>query len=700
MSTESRLLDKSSLHYTWKFGADDITTGTGNNFSSIARTFPVKSINSSLTVESSKGCSAVFNKAFSVGPYPKPDFSWENICLGSASKFYDKSILSTGNLSQYDWNFDTISGSIHQTSSNPSYTYSNVGKYAVKLTVTSDKGCTEDITQNIHIVPYLSISPTIPYFNDFEAVSTDWFSEGKNNSWKLGVPSKPYMSVNSNGKVWYTDTLKKATFGLNQSSFVNSPCFNIAALQKPMIYLKIRTDTRDGVDGGVLQFTNNDGATWTNIGDLSNGITGTNWYNSPNILSRPGNVIAIEPVGWSDTLNRNKGWVFARHVLDHPNLKGKSNVRFRMAFASASAPITDGVAYEGLAFDNVWIGERSRMSVIEHFLNESDLDSKDATTGKDDYGLRGVDDIINSDQLNLTSIKYHTSFPAPDKFNDENPADPSARVLFYGVQKVPYSILNGNAYSRSTFANNTADEFLGKTNPEDSLRRKAQLETLEIPEFNIIIDKNISGTTLNISTEFSANIPIAGDTALIAHIAVVDRQLTDYIGKNGQKVFESILKTMLPDAGGTTITQSWSIGTKKTLTYNWPITNISDNNRVGVVAFIQNSISKKVMQAAYNGPIVQYDPNSSNHTLTGVSADWDATDILVYPNPVKNILKIKAPFDDFSVQILNSMGVTLKTFNAKNYSFQVDVSEFPSGMFLVNLLKDNKIYRTKFNLIH
>ena len=114
---------------------------------------------------------------------------------------------------------------------------------------------------------------------------------------------------------------------------------------------------------------------------------------------------------------QDRNWIEARHSLDLQ--RWKNNVQFRFTYGS------DGTAKEtnGLAFDNVWIGERKKMSLIEHFTSSGDMASRSADST--------LDALANSNPLDIIDIQYHTSFNGADPFNEQNPVDPRTRASLY-----------------------------------------------------------------------------------------------------------------------------------------------------------------------------------------------------------------------------------------------------------------------------
>jgi len=60
-----------------------------------------------------------------------------------------------------------------------------------------------------------------------------------------------------------------------------------------------------------------------------------------------------------------------------------------------------------------------------------------------------IEALLNSNPTKITSVWYHTNWPGYDPMNLHNPNEVAARVGYYGVTYVPWSVLDGNYYSGS-----------------------------------------------------------------------------------------------------------------------------------------------------------------------------------------------------------------------------------------------------------
>lgn len=202
---------------------------------------------------------------------------------------------------------------------------------------------------------------TFPYNESFENGTANWFSGGTNNDWAWGSPAKPV--INSAGAgiyCWVTGGTIASFYNLGERSWVQSPCFDFTNVDKPYVSFLVFWETERQYDGGNFQYSTN-GITWTTIGSVNATDTCStqNWYNISSITNLNG--IGGSSQGWSGTIQQSSGpcsggggsaeWKRASHCLEF--LAHMPEVRFRFTFGSG----TTCNDYDGLAFDDIYIGE-------------------------------------------------------------------------------------------------------------------------------------------------------------------------------------------------------------------------------------------------------------------------------------------------------------------------------------------------------
>lgn len=147
-SNQTTGVQSSNLSYVWDYG-------DGNSSSFISPTYSYANdgdFDVKMVASSNFGCKDSITKTVNVYPDPFTDFtiSDTNQCLnGNSFTFSNKSTIGSGSLN-YNWNF----GNGQQSSSvNPLYSYLSIGTYTVKLTSTSQFGCTSNLSKDVIVNP-------------------------------------------------------------------------------------------------------------------------------------------------------------------------------------------------------------------------------------------------------------------------------------------------------------------------------------------------------------------------------------------------------------------------------------------------------------------------------------------------------------------------------------------------------------------
>ncbi len=145
-----------------------------------------------------------------VGDSPVVDFTFENLCHGSTTLFYDLSTVQTGVVSKWLWQFGDGKTDNFQNTSNY---YDEPGIYDVMLTVWSSAGCKDSLQKTIQI----SEAPTIELktANDVIVGNNDtiYFAEGGTVTVSISNYSN-YDSV-----VWFDDSYAESVTIAEEGTF-------------------------------------------------------------------------------------------------------------------------------------------------------------------------------------------------------------------------------------------------------------------------------------------------------------------------------------------------------------------------------------------------------------------------------------------------------------------------------------------------
>ncbi|MDQ3536133.1 MAG: PKD domain-containing protein [Bacteroidota bacterium] len=643
------------VSWVWDFG-------DGSNLVSVrnpTHLFPAAGkYNVTLNVNSASGCSNTITKQVIVGAIPQPIFTFQQICEGTSTIFVNQS--GSGIIS-YSWNFgDPASGNSNiSTLKDPEHIFSGVGAYNVSLTVANDL-CTEVITKTINILPSIGAFQ-FPYHQDFENDNGGWVSGGQNSSWIYGNPSGQIINKAGSGSSAWSTQANGNTYFDNEQSFVLSPCFDFSGLIRPMISLQIWSHTDKAIDGAVLQYSLNNGATWSRLGNIGEGLE---WYNQGSVISQPGGY----SIGQEGRSGKDADWRTARFNLDF--LRNESSVRFRIAFGSVAFNGNRGSS-EGFAFDNIWIGERKKLVVMEHFTNASKSENEEA----DNY----VNILTADNAIDVISLHYHTDRPQVTALNLDNTADPSARSQYYGISQTPRAVLDGNFFNgKSTDWN------------QNHLKYRSLVEPLFDIDINL---PNTSIDQVEVNAVISALSPFNDE--IVVHIAVVEEE---FFMNNG-KIYKNVVKKLLPDGAGTSIMETWQKGSSKSIHVNWNVSKMYGEGRpLKVIVYVQNNNTKEILQSKY-----VYSTAKRNSIPTSIQDDYKTLlpqKIQVFPVPSSKEVNcvFSTPLEqDYFWKVIDLRGIIMKKGSLVSGTSElvIDTSVFPEGIYFLQLASDHNDYAVR-----
>lgn len=661
-------------------GTVERTTGTYQNPSHLYQnngTFQIFA-----TFQTSDGC--VYNtpsQPVNINALPVANFTWTNACQGSPTNFSATQNLPDLQIQSWDWDYsinDNLTTAIEGGNAfkTTSYDYLTTGKDTVRLVVTTINNCRDTVYKPVFIVPtYSAITETNSYANDF-TTADGWIAGGRNSSWELGTPAGSTFigdaSATGVGFAW--DTELTGPNNTNESSWVLSGCFDFSGSTKPVMSLDVWSDVPAGIDGAVLQVNisgnieelvspSDPDGDWITVGQVDQGI---NWYDDQGIVNNPGNQTSTS-AGWT---GKYPSWRKAIFKLDP--LIGQSNVLIRVAFASSN-PRGDG-----FAFDNVFVGERSRVVLLENFTNSN------ATPPT---GLHNTVNYTNLGTIGeVVKIQYHTAFPATDPINDLNQQMHNARTAFYGITESPTIRIDGNYNSGNII------QWRDDLYDEQVLTPSAiKLAVSAIKDGEVV---KINTTIENTTTE---DISVSG---INVFTSIVEKIVADpaLLGSSGNGQFEYVAKQMLPSPAGISLTGEILAGS----TYNVPEITWENPNGDAIVVFVQSigGNKKSVHQAFLLDVAPLPDP------VTGTENPNYAERINLFPNPADEALNIKLPTAATKitrVQMIDTYGRALyeSSFGIGEQSKTINTQGLNAGVYIVQIgTPEGGVARRKVMVVH
>ena len=512
------------------------------------------------------------------------------------------------------------------------------------------------------------------------------------------------------GRAWYTfvtnsgeegeEDREEHGFPAAVNTWLYTPSFDLRNLTLPMLRFNLAYDFVNANQGVVMQYSLDDGRSWEVLGSIiAEGATGINWYTHQNVASNPG----FQPVGSSQLAwslrsgTAENPWLEARHRLDVVPLAERDSVRFRFAVASREVLPTDN---DGFALDNFWIGNRSRVVMIEDFSTELSaeagrlersvsnvLEGENFAGTPDPYASQGNAYVGLGDALRVTFYGEPTGNETTrDRFNSVNPQDVNARQVFYGVERVPTSVINGQY---------DPEEESGTRNGAPAWTiNSLNLESLAEPLANLTLSApDIEGSTVNFSvrvqlTAKGVSQGIMGPHRLRAAIVERNISITD-TPPSGIQEFDDVMRIMLPSPAGTLITFDGT-NTETSAALQWEVFSnfLSSSNpdqlQVFLVAYIQSTETKEIYQ------VTAQRVNLEQILSLQVEEPSLGTTLQLYPNPTDGDLRISfgiAQQHPLEWEITDARGLILRKGRqqAGIKTFELNVSLLPSGVYGMHL---------------
>ena len=675
--------------------------------------------NISLKVTTDQGCSHDTTGTIRVGRLPKVNFNQTKICSGDVTKFRDTSEPFISQIVAYSWNFDdldtlglgskdkvisgtsTHAGRTSGTYKNPNHKYQNFQQYNVTLRVRTDDGCEKDTTKRIYILDYNAPQATLGYMEDFENGPGTWVKGDVNtaNSWLFTTPFGDVINAAASGNnAWWTggnsNVADRATYYKNEKSEVIGPCLDISGLKRPMIALNYWSDQEPGFDGTVVQYSRDGGLTWETIGNAEG--NGIDWYNSRDVSGRPGNQ---NNYAWS---SESKEWRNARYNLDQIPINDRDTVVFKIAFGSNGDNPADRIR-NGFAFDDVYIGEKNRTVMVEHFTNAQDGPAISANQVLDQlYAAQVATDLTGPGKLesDFFKIEYHLDVPeGVDVLNIENPGDPRARAFYYGISEVPRTVMDGI----------TGDYYGTVFDGDYSRITAAQTDkrALEDPMFSIDIDSVSTGNNhrmkFNLTFHY-LNAKRKYDQPVVFQAALIETGI-DLDGVT----FRNVVRKLLVNGNqGQTVSQfTWDYNDPSASSMTIPIdyeldvpVRHSDNLYLAVFAHERGQDARTILQSRLMKISRKIGPEPVGIHDDPAFAEISA--LRVYPNPASQVLNLELDAKlsrDYTWNMVDQRGITVlsgKVNHDLTVPQELPVGELANGIYILQIQTDDrKIYFRK-----
>lgn len=230
--------------------------------------------------------------------------------------------------------------------------------------------------------------------------------------------------------------------------------------------------------------------------------------------------------------------------------------------------------------------EQRRLVLFEEFTNTSCDPCADFSPT--------LDKTIYQRMGQMVAITYHWNFPSSqDPFFLNNPDDVLARANLYGITGVPALFVDGEhvgAYGYEQFLSYYVDGAR-EIEPYAELSAEASIQPS---------DNGSGSSILNVKVSALPTAYTSLDANLRLFSAVVEERVEwDQPAANGERSWNYIMRKLLPSASGQPLATDQTQVIPSVFEYSWPISGFTNDQELGIVTFLQDMTTKKILNATY-----------------------------------------------------------------------------------------------------
>jgi hypothetical protein len=264
---------------------------------------------------------------------------------------------------------------------------------------------------------------------------------------------------------------------------------------------------------------------------------------------------------------------------------------------------------------------------------------------------------------NFNYVAYHMNFPGlGDPYFI---AEARLRFDYYGLGGITAMVIDGANYSTG--------------NNQATLTNHINSQATKPAYFGLTASRNLTGN--NAVVNYTVTPFLSGNFVL--HAAVIEKTTTGNMGTNGETQFKHVMMKMVPNANGTPLTMTAGTPVSGTVTASLAGSFIEEIADCEVVLFIQNPITKEIMQSFTALDVLSTPTNLANQTVK------------LYPNPSSDFVRI-SNVEVVDVQITDLTGKTVVSLKNVTNQTDINVSALNTGMYLFTVSNETINQSIKF----
>ncbi|HAP58062.1 MAG TPA: hypothetical protein DCR93_00605, partial [Cytophagales bacterium] len=502
------------------------------------------------------------------------------------------------------------------------------------------------------------------YEYTFEASAEGWTEAG-------GFTRDNASFSGADGNHWRTSSFND--YVDDTEATLTSPTLDFSGTFALTFSMDLQYLTEEDYDGMTVQYSTNDGSSWSTLGSTSEG---TNWYNDGDV-----DAIANGQDGWSGS---NGAWQTASISLPSA-MEDISTARIRVLFASDGS-ITD----DGVAFDNITI-TGTQISFTPNTTVHPGNVSSNLTLwlrSNQDVVLESTDQVVGwGDQSGVGNHAYQLG-------GANTPTYRTNRVNGYPVLEFDTDLLDGEAgfYTREFFVVIDPD-FISSSSEDtgDVLGfETGDFSGLELGPSTSSLTDELLTHTIGASGEYRSGYTDPGGTIALSNPLLINDRLN--AGGNGQNIFLNGAQVDNAEVNTGTfanfdnqpyrlgndflLTDYFEGGFLEVISYS---SRLSDANRRDVATYlaVKYGLTLDISSQAYTvGGVSIYNNTSYAQDIAGIGQDETTMDLVHAQSTSVNpgtLITVGTPSD------LTNGEYLLWGNNGQENSFTA--SDVPNGVF-------------------
>ena len=277
------------------------------------------------------------------------------------------------------------------------------------------------------------------------------------------------------------------------------------------------------------------------------------------------------------------------------------------------------------------------------------------------FNTNSFNSFLANNETNFGLISYQVNWPGSG--DPYYTAEIGSRVGYYGISGAPTLLVDSK--------DGTNNEVTGAFNTSAQLGTKLTEAIAKPAYFNVNASRTLVGSNMSVQVDVTPFVTGAYNI----YVAVVEKNTYNNASSNGETEFHNVMMKMMPDANGTSINFVHDVPTSNNLQAVLTGLFIEQLSDLEVVVFIQDPVTKAIMQATYATNALATNDFSSIYKIK------------LYPNPSTGIITIATDIT-VDVVITDITGKMVYQMNEVTASTQLNLSSLQKGMYLVKISGD------------